>query len=220
MKTIFRDKFLIVIHKPSGMTVYGDTQPGEKSAYDVIKQSLKLDHLYPVHRLDKGTCGLLIFAFDPKTSSLLERDFRESRVKKKYWAIVFGEVGSKGMNNEPLMANKTKQKQSALTRFKRLGVAQVGEEWISWVEVEPETGRYHQIRRHMKGLSHVLLGDKEYGGEKRVEWAKKSLGLKRIALSSVEIAFQHPVTKRKMVLQTRPDHSMDSVIKSIFESDR
>jgi tRNA pseudouridine65 synthase len=219
MKTIYRDRYFIVVHKPSGMTVYGEPSPGEKSAYDILKSSLRLEHLYPVHRLDKGTCGLLIFAFDPKVASLLERDFREAKIKKKYWALVFGETATKGVNQDPILSNKTKQKQSALTRFKRLGLASVNEEAVSWVECEPETGRYHQIRRHMKGLHHVLVGDKEYGGEKRMEWVKKNLGLKRIALSSVEIAFQHPVTKRKMVLQTRPDHALDVVIRSIFESE-
>ncbi len=84
MKTVFRDKYLIVVHKPSGMTVYGDTSPGEKSAYDILKSSLRLDHLYPVHRLDKGTCGLVMFAFDPKVAALLERDFREGKIKKNY----------------------------------------------------------------------------------------------------------------------------------------
>ncbi|MBC7385223.1 MAG: RluA family pseudouridine synthase, partial [Cryobacterium sp.] len=205
LKILFRDRDLIVIHKPSGMKTYRDSKKEtELSAYDVLKKQFVEAQIYPVHRLDRGTCGLLIFALKPDVANLMQKAFREEKVRKTYWALVWGDPSARGEWKKPLEA-KEKEKdgekdarggtQRALTKFRTRGRFETdsGEEGVSgrkfsWIECEPKTGRLHQIRRHASEAGFPLVGDDEYSTAE-LKKASAEFKLKRIALSAIRLEF-------------------------------
>lgn len=227
VRVLYRDKHLIVVHKPSGLLVYDDSKDKKApTCADFVKKMVGEDYdVYPVHRLDRGTCGVMIFALNSKVASLLLRDFKQGKIHKTYWAVVFGKTPASGDVREPLAANKSKDKQPAHTKYRRLGFVAVPEletlgdtldrQYLSWVECDPRTGRYHQIRRHFRHIEQPLVGDEEYSGHKRTAFAKDILKLNRIALSAVAVRFVHPVTRREFQIETNPDDKFEGFLKSV-----
>lgn len=203
-KFLHRDASLVIIHKPAGMTVY--KEPGSSdsaSALEWVKSKVPGGRCHPVHRLDKGTCGVLVFALDPVTANLMQKLFREGKVEKQYWAIVEGECPERGEFRNPLPEAKTKETRSAITRFRVLQDFQASGMPYSLVEVDPKTGRFHQIRRHFSMNGHPLVGDDKYRGSLRY--------LKRPALSAIRIQFRHPSTRKAILAETHPDPDFQSL---------
>src|SRR5262249_31804642 len=128
-------------------------------------------YLFPVHRIDVGTEGVLLFALDKKSASILSSRFREGAIRKRYFAIARGWAPEGGTIDLPLELDSTGDLAEARTRFQTRARVElphaVGKRFAtarySLVEAWPETGRYHQIRRHFARLSHPLVGDREHG---------------------------------------------------------
>ncbi len=225
LKILHRDKDLIVIHKPSGMKTYND-EKGETglSAYDVLKKQFAEAKLHPVHRLDRGTDGLLIFALKPDVANLLQKMFREEKVKKTYWALVWGDPPVRAEWKKPLSEKAGGTTQRALTKFRTRGRFETdsGEEGVpgkkfSWIECSPQTGRYHQIRRHAAEAGYPLVGDPEYGTEDQRE-ASKYFGMKRIALSSIRLEFMHPTLRKPVLIETYPETTFGKILRALESS--
>lgn len=219
-KVIHQDRFILAVHKPAGIVVYRD-DPKDKtpSLLDLVKKRYwdEQSKVYPVHRLDRGTCGIVLFARDPKTASLLQKMFKESKIQKKYWAVCFGLVPPQMDIKKSLPANKTKEMQFAHTKIKRLGIADVEENKLSWIEAELKTGRYHQIRRHCRGEGFPLVGDEDYAGEIKADWSWEVLQIKRPALCAIEARFMHPMTRKDIVIKTSPDRDLELLIENYFK---
>jgi len=213
LKVISQDARYVAVHKPSGLVTYSD-DGSVKGAKEILEKQTK-KKLFPVHRIDKDTCGLLVFALNDGVARELTALFRSRVVKKKYLAVVHGLAPAKGVIDEPLEKNKEKHKEPAITEFTRL--ASVDVDWgeprqYSLVRCEMKTGRYHQIRRHMRVIGHPLCGDPEYGNG----WDNKEFlarfGIERTLLSAVAVDFPDRAEQKMIRLKTTPDPDFMKVL--------
>lgn len=234
LKILHRDRDLIVIHKPSGMKTYRDSKKDtELSAYDVLKKQFVEAEIYPVHRLDRGTCGLLIFALRPNVANLMQKAFREEKVRKTYWALVWGDPSARGEWKAVLPAkDKEDGTQRATTKFRTRGrfetstpdaVEGATENVIpgrkfSWIECVPKTGRLHQIRRHAAGAGFPIVGDDEYSTPE-LEKASKEFKMKRIALSAIRLEFMHPTLRKPVLIETYPETTFGKILRLLESSE-
>lgn len=209
MKILLQKKEYVLVHKPSGFLTYADSKDQIAiSAKDQLQKQLGRK-VFPVHRIDKDTCGILAFAFSPGMASALTALFRTRTVKKTYLALVHGEIAEKGTINEPLERNKEKVKEAAITDFQRLSSAKItleGEERLySLVKLDPKTGRYHQLRRHLKGLGHPIVGDPIYGNSWNNRVFQEQFSVKRTLLSANFLSFPDRAEERMVRVNSKPD---------------
>jgi tRNA pseudouridine65 synthase len=198
----------------------------ELSAFDVVKQRFPEAKIFPVHRLDQGTDGVLIFAFRADVANLMQKAFREETVKKTYWALVWGDPPTRG---EWKTAVPTKEggSQRALTKFRTLGrfetegaSASDGEEPVpgrpfAWVECEPKTGRFHQIRKHASDAGYPLIGDADYSPKELLDASRKELKLGRVALTAVRVEFKHPTLRKPVLIETHPETTYGRLLEAL-----
>jgi tRNA pseudouridine65 synthase len=189
---LYRDDEVVVVDKPSGLLVH----PSEHSRERVTALSLVRDqvgaYVWPVHRLDRGTSGALAFALTKDAARTLHEAF-EGRAHKEYLALVRGDFATlpdgalvDGALTYAIPKDEGAERVSATTRFAL--VESFG--WISLVRAAPETGRFHQVRRHLKHLRYPLAGDSNYGTGWFNRKVREELGLARLALHAhvLEIA--------------------------------
>ena len=187
LKVIFEDEHISVIVKPSGYPVSGNRFKTIKNALLFnIKLSTEADALkmpLPVHRLDSPTSGLLVIAKTSKAVINLGQQFEKKLIQKRYRAIVSGRTPKEGIIETAIEGQKS------MTRYKLLKHGRsLHTQWMSVLDLFPETGRTHQLRIHLAGIGFPILGDDKYGD---VSVRLKGKGL---FLSAVEISLMHPMT--------------------------
>ncbi|NUM89715.1 MAG: pseudouridylate synthase [Bdellovibrionales bacterium] len=214
IRAVYRSKDFLVVHKPAGLVVYAD-RPEDRGVVDLLARQLGKSKVYPVHRLDKPTCGLLAVALTPEAAHRWSAIFRGRAVRKAYLAIVHGEPPVESVVDVSLPRNKDRAMEEAKTQFKRLATCEVevaGERRsYSLVRCEPRTGRYHQIRRHLKAQGHPILGDEEYGNSWDNREMGKAFGVRRCLLSATHLWFRDPFTGESVALKDRPDRDFQSL---------
>ncbi len=207
-----------MVHKPSGFVTYADSPTQKKISAQFFLEAQLKRKLSPVHRIDKDTCGALAFAFTPEMAKTLTALFRSRVVRKQYLAVVHGLIPERGTISEPLEKNKEKTKEEAITDFVRLGIVEMELEGearsYSLVRCEPKTGRYHQIRRHLRFLGHPIIGDPEYGNGWDNKAFEKKFGIKRTLLCASFLAFPDRKQEKMVRVQTLPDADFLSVTKA------
>jgi tRNA pseudouridine65 synthase len=197
---LYQDEALLVVNKPTGMAVHRGWANDRTSAVRLARRIVQ--EASPVHRLDRATSGVLVFCLGEENMRALQAGFGTAAVTKRYLALVRGILPEQGEIDHPLAPSKDKPKRPALSRYRRLGTF----ERYSLVEVEPQTGRLHQIRRHLKHISHPIIGDVRYGRGDQNRLFRERFGLHRLALHAHSIAFPHPVTGAPMcVVAPLPD---------------
>ncbi len=154
-------------------------------------------HVHPVHRLDRGTSGALLFARTREAAATLGRALEAGRVEKHYLALVRGTPPDEGVIDHAIPQSEGGERVAALTRFRRLARSPVDR--CSLVLARPETGRLHQIRRHFHHISHPIVGDVNYGSGTINRHYRACYGLHRLALHACSIAFDHPTTGERIV---------------------
>ena len=171
-------------------------------------------YLYPVHRLDKPTSGVLLFALNPGAARSLAKSFARRQVQKTYLAVVRGYIAEAGAVDHPLRGSDNgemlnKEPREALTHYLRLDTAELpvavgryATGRYSLVQVMPATGRMHQIRRHMSHLRHPLINDRQYGDNKHNRFFSEELNCRRLLLAATELRFPHP-RSRELTCLTR-----------------
>lgn len=192
---LFHDDRLIAVAKPSGMAVHRGWSQDRVVAMTLARDQAGR-HVFPVHRLDRSTSGALLFALDPVAARRLQEQFEAGAVRKRYLALVRGITPDEGVIDHPIPREDDGPRVPAVTEFRRLGTF----ERYSLVEAFPRTGRRHQIRRHLKHLSHPLIGDVRYGKGEHNRLFRERFGLNRLALHALEIAFAHPDDGRPLRL--------------------
>jgi tRNA pseudouridine32 synthase/23S rRNA pseudouridine746 synthase len=203
---LFKDKYLLVLNKPSGLLSVPGRGEDKQDCLITRVQSEYSDALI-VHRLDMSTSGLMVIARGKKIERSLSILFQQREVNKKYIAIVDGEVSpNTGEIDLPLITdwpNRPKQKvdfetgKSSQTRYSVL--AYDNKNHTTRIELNPLTGRTHQLRVHMQSIQHAILGDELYANKVAV---KKST---RLLLHACYLSFNHPVTGEILKFNSKPE---------------
>lgn len=186
IEILYTDEHWVAINKPSGLAVHRGWADDDEYAMTRVRDMLGR-WVYPVHRLDRGASGVLVFGLSSEAARYLCDAFERRLVAKRYLALVRGTPPSAELViDHPLRpekggetaGKKAGEPQAALTRVRAL--AQYGR--YAWVEARPETGRLHQIRRHLKHISCPLIGDVRYGKGEHNRLFRERYGLHRLAL--------------------------------------
>jgi len=207
LEILFQCERLVAINKPNGLLVH--RSPIASDA-DVFAVQLLRDQLgrkvYPVHRLDRKTSGVLLFALDEATNSEMQRQFMNGEVDKTYHAIVRGYTPDSSEIDYPLKRDDGVT-QDALTYFKTLmrtevpfAIGKHPTSRYSLVELNPATGRMHQLRKHMAHIMHPIIGDRPHGCNKQNRFFKKHLNLTQMMLHALSLKFVHPSTNKSVCI--------------------
>jgi tRNA pseudouridine65 synthase len=191
IELLFVDEHLVVADKPSGLLVHRGWDDDGDVAMFRVRDAIG-SHVYPVHRLDRGTSGALLFARSSEVAALLARTFDAGLVDKRYLALVRGRPPAEGIIDYAIQKREDGPRVPAVTRFRLVGCS--GVDRCSLVEAHPETGRLHQIRLHLRHINHPLIGDVNHGSGSINRHYRATYGLHRLALHALRIAFPHPVT--------------------------
>lgn len=202
---LFKDVAFVAVHKPAGLTVYPESGDSpEENCQHFVEKTLRCKAI-PVHRIDRDTCGIVLYALNHQAGNILRRSFERRQVHKKYLAIVLNRPEKDGVIKTSLKKRDGKVEQ-AITAYKVLGSFDFGNGVnAALLSVEPRTGRFHQIRRHLKSITHPIIGDSQYGVKRINEYASKSYAVNRTLLSAVEIQMRHPRNGQQLTITTSPD---------------
>ena len=192
LPVLYRDDALLIVNKPSGLLVHRGWARDRVVAM-TLARDLVGRHVHPVHRLDRPTSGALAFALDREAARRLQEQFAAGEVRKRYLALVRGHPPEHVVLDHPVPKTPRGERVPAVTEIRRLATF----ERYALVEAVPKTGRLHQIRRHLKHLTHPLIGDVRYGkGDINREFRRR-YGLHRLALHARELELAHPVDGRR-----------------------
>ena len=211
---LYRDEWLVAVDKPAGQLVHPANHPKEGDLVTMKILRDQIDHrVYNIHRIDRPTTGVLLFALCRDAAKALHRDLRHHKISKTYWAVCQGTVsdqpwecyqGIQKEDNEPI--------RDAHTSFHCLAsayppcLADENSSCISLVEAKPHTGRYHQIRRHMLHINKPIVGDFRYAGIETSQHLGQLLGTgSRMLLQSKSLTLRHPVSDKQLTITSPPD---------------
>ena len=216
LELLYLDEHLAVVNKPAGWLVH--RTPLDKGESRFVLQTLRDQigqQVWPVHRLDKGTSGVLVFALSAEVARLLGQAFESSEgLHKTYRAIVRGWPADELLIDHPLkrmpddMRSQREEIQDAQTRLRtllrgELPIAQGDFPTLRWAEVQlqPLTGRRHQLRRHMKHIAHPIIGDATHGKGPLNRAVAQHIGMQRLWLHALGLQLTHPVSGESLSLQ-------------------
>lgn len=205
LNVLWRDDRLVAVHKPAGWLVHRTWLDAHETRF--VMQTLR-DQLgqrvYPVHRLDKGTSGVLLMALDAEAARAVTTMFEARQPQKTYVAMVRGWPQTHFSVDHALKPDDAPQDaepQQAVTHFRRLATLQIEvpvdrypSTRVALVEAMPKTGRRHQIRRHLKHLAHPIIGDATHGKGSHNRWWAAQLQQQRLWLHARQLDLLHPFT--------------------------
>ncbi len=209
---LYHDDHVVVIHKPAGLLVHRSELDRHETRFAVQLLRDQLGrHVHPAHRLDRGTSGVLVFALDRDTARQLAGQFEHQEVAKTYLAVVRGHPPEAGRIDHALTRRRDDAEwvgdeasdaaQPAITDFRRLATGELPfavdrypTSRYALVELTPHTGRRHQIRRHLKHLSHPIIGDATFGKGRHNRFFQRHFGCHRMLLACTRMQFFHPVS--------------------------
>jgi len=204
LKLVYEDDDIIVVNKGYGLLSMGNDKIKDETAYNILRDYLKWqdprNKIFIVHRLDRDTSGLMVFAKNIEAKEKLQHNWNNMVLERKYLAVVEGrpdpadgEVRSYLAENsryEVYSTDNPEEGQLAVTRYHTIK----SKNGYSLMEVELDTGRKNQIRVHMKDLGHPITGDRRYGAG--------SSPIRRMALHAQTLRFVHPITRKDMNFST------------------
>lgn len=204
LKIVYEDDDILVVNKGYGLLSMGNDKVKDGTAYSILKDYLKRkdprNKIFIIHRLDRDTSGLMMFAKNEKAKKAMQHNWNNMVLNRKYVTVVEGDVEEpqgvvrsylgETSQFEVFSTDDPSQGKLAVTRWTRL---KEGSEY-SLLEVELDTGRKNQIRVHMKDIGHPISGDRKYGAE--------ASPIHRLALHARTLRFIHPVTRREMLFET------------------
>ncbi len=230
LEILYQDEHFIAINKPSGLLVHRSPIDRHETrfAIQILRDQIG-QYVYPLHRLDKPTSGVLFFALSKEAANLVSQQFKDHTIQKTYITAVRGYTDESGIVDHPLKekldkiadkkADQNKEAQKAVSEYKRLytvefpySVGKYDSTRYSLVEVKPKTGRKHQIRRHMKHISHHILGDTKYGRGEQNKLIREKFDCHRLLLHASKLELFHPYKNEKLVIEA----GFEDIFKQIF----
>ncbi len=200
LKILYRDSHYVAIDKPAGLLVHRSPISSDRMFVLQTLRDQLARRVYPVHRLDRATSGVLLFGLSAEAARRMVALFAARQVDKEYLAVARGWVDDHGLIDHPVTdAEGSGLAQPARTRFRRLAKAglpfmvdRYPSARYSLVSVTPETGRRQQIRKHFKHISHHLIGDTTHGNGRHNRFFRSHFGIRRLLLMSRRLGFVHP----------------------------
>ncbi|WP_158795443.1 pseudouridine synthase [Pedobacter sp. L105] len=220
LEIVYQDEHLIAINKPHGLLVHRSViaNDAKEFALQLLRDQVNR-RVSPVHRLDRKTGGLLLFAFEKDVEIAMHKQFQEGLVKKKYKAIVRG-YSPDSLDIDYALTNDNGVIQEAFTSFITLKKAEVEVPFgkhptsrYSLVEASPTTGRMHQLRKHFAHIFHPIIGDRKHGCNKQNRFFKEEWEMTTMLLHASELLFTHPVTNEQIHLTAPLQDEFNRIMK-------
>jgi tRNA pseudouridine65 synthase len=215
LEIIYQDEHYVAINKPAGLLVHRTriAEETKEFALQILRDQIG-QKVSPLHRLDRGTSGVLIFALHSEAAGLIMKDFTDQKVRKTYYAIVRGHVKEEDTIDYALKTDKNANSKDAITKYIRLATAELNipvgryaTARYSLVKAHPLTGRMHQIRKHFAHISHYIIGDKRHGDWRHNRMFAEQLECPRMLLHSYETTFYHPYQNKEVTIKaTFPEY--------------
>ncbi|EQA06907.1 tRNA pseudouridine(65) synthase TruC [Glaesserella parasuis] len=222
LEIIYQDDELIAINKPAGMLVHRSWLDKHETVFamQTLRNQIR-QHVFPIHRLDRPTSGVLLFALNSEMARTMSQLFEQHQIQKSYLAVVRGYLQGEGRIDYPLKVqldkiadkfSQEKEAQEAITDYPNIATAErpypagkFATARYSLVQLYPKTGRKHQLRRHLKHLFHPIMGDTNYGDLHQNRVLTTNTGCDRLILHSNSLQFIHPKTLQKIEIKAPLD---------------
>lgn len=227
LEILYQDERYVAIHKPAGLLVHRSPIDRRETrfAIQLLRDQLG-QKVYPAHRIDRPTSGILLFGLDEAAGTALSVLFQERKVEKTYLAVARGFLPPSGSIDSPLHKYrdldghvKSEETQEAQTDYRRLATSELpypteryATTRYSLVELYPHTGRRHQLRRHLAHIRHPIIGDVRHGCNKANKAAREHFHIHRLLLAATDIAFTHPYTGNPVAIHCPPDDSFQAAL--------
>ncbi|WP_336830398.1 pseudouridine synthase [Sphingobacterium multivorum] len=201
LEILYQDESIVAINKPHGLLVHRSAIARDASAFalQLLRDQLGKT-VYPAHRLDRKTGGILLFSLNKETDQYLQKSFQERKIDKKYLAVLRGFAPAEGLIDYPLKRDDGTV-QEAQTSFRLLAQGELAVPFgkfptarYSLVEAIPITGRMHQLRRHFAHIFHPIIGDRPHGCNKQNKFWKEAYQMDTMLLHASELTFKHPLS--------------------------
>ncbi len=234
---LFSDEHFVAVNKPAGLLVHrSDLDRHETEfALQMVRDQVGR-HVYPVHRLDRPTSGVLLFALSPEAARRAGESFESETILKTYLAVVRGFAQEGAVIDYPLQElpdrfevkrdNENLDAKEAVTAFRRLAMVELPIPLgrfptvrYSLLEVRPRSGRRHQIRRHLKHVFHPIIGDTTYGEGRHNRLFRDGLFCSRMLLHAAELSFPHPWSGEIVTISASLDEEFAQVMHRFGWSD-
>ncbi len=222
LSILYRDDRLVAVYKPAGLLMHRTRiADGDRFLMQQLRDQLG-QWVYPVHRLDRPTAGVVVLGLDSEAARLLCQSFEKREVRKSYLAVVRGYAPGRAVIDYPLQEEPGREPQQAVTRFERLAtvelpvaVGRYATARYSLLDVTPETGRLRQIRKHMKHIFHPIVGDTSHGDGRHNTLFRKRFGCHRLLLTACRLDLCHPFSGERLVIRAEPDAALQLVLQSL-----
>lgn len=230
LSIIYQDDDLVVVHKPANMLVHKSMIDRHETEFlmKILRDQIG-QYVYPVHRLDKPTSGLILFALSSDIARVLAQQFESHSIRKEYLAVLRGFAPQSAFIDYALKekldpiadkkANKNKEPQEAQTDMHKLGelslpipVGRYPGARFSLVRLLPKTGRKHQLRRHMAHIRHPIIGDTTHGDGKQNKFARDHLQFNKLALCATKLVFTHPRSACEISCETSLEEDFQALV--------
>jgi tRNA pseudouridine65 synthase len=207
LEVIYRDEHLIAINKPHDMLVHRSSIAAdvEEFAMQILRDQIGAK-VYPAHRIDRKTGGVLLFALSKEVEKAMQQQFMNNQVHKKYLAIVRGHTPDSGEIDYPLR-KENGTLQDAFTAYRTIQRAELPvplgkheTSRYSLIEAEPTTGRMHQLRKHFAHIFHPIIGDRTHGCNKQNKLFKEKWEMTTMLLHASQLSFTHPITNESVTI--------------------
>ena len=234
LEILYRDEHLVAVHKPAGLLVHrSDIDRHEtRFAVQLLRDQLGR-RVHPLHRLDKGTSGVLLFALDAESARKVGVQFERNEVAKCYLAVVRGWPPESGLIDHALSRRfddygrkLAPEAQAAplpaITSYRRLATVELPDRVDRYpqaryalVELLPKTGRQHQLRRHMKHIAHPIIGDSTWGKGEHNRFFQRRFDCHRLLLACTRIELRHPVFGSPLVIAAPPEATFTAIFSAL-----
>lgn len=211
LEILYQDDYLIAINKPNGLLVHRSSLAADAKEFALQSLKKQIDkHVSPVHRLDRKTSGVLLFALDKEAERKMHMKFMNLEVQKEYLAILRGYTQAEGKIDYALK-KENGNLQEAETHYNTLATAEIpvphgphATSRYSLVLAKPTTGRMHQLRRHFAHIFHPIIGDSKHGCNKQNKLFREKWNMTNLLLHASKLSFAHPITSEWISIQANP----------------
>jgi len=222
IEIVYEDDYLIAVNKPNNFIVHESHYARnikEITLLDFLYQQLGY-HVYPIHRLDRKTSGILVLLKNKEFVAQFQALFTSNSINKTYYAIVRGFSKDSDSIDSPVKNDDTGVYKDALTKYEtiqqfetEIPVHPYNTSRYSLVKLTPETGRMHQLRIHLNKISHPIVGDYKYGDRFHNRMFENELNCIYMFLHAYSLEFIHPITNKKLVLSANFPNDWDKIFK-------